>query len=49
MFAFVRRATIPLAASVSAHRSLSSLQRYTNIKEKGDKFAGWKWLDAICG
>lgn len=36
--------TIPQVASVSGHRSWSSLQRYTHIKQSGDKYAGWKWL-----
>lgn len=40
--------TIPLAASVSGHRSWNSLKRYAQIKETGDKFAGWKWLEAVC-
>lgn len=40
--------TIPLAASVSGHRSWASLQRYAQIRQIGDKFAGWKWLDIIC-
>jgi integrase len=40
--------TIPLAASVSGHRSWNSLKRYSQIKEVGDKFAGWKWLDEVC-
>lgn len=34
--------TIPLAASVSGHRTWNSLKRYTDIKETGDKYAGWK-------
>lgn len=37
--------TIPQAASVSGHRSWSSLQRYTHVREPGDKYAGWKWLE----
>jgi len=37
--------TIPLAASVSGHRSWASLQRYAQIRESGDKFAGWKWME----
>lgn len=37
--------TIPLAASVSGHRSWTSLKRYTDIKEKGDKYENWKWFD----
>ncbi|MFN3318019.1 MAG: site-specific integrase [Allorhizobium sp.] len=40
--------TIPLAASVSGHRSWSSLKRYTKIMGEGDKFAGWKWMEAAC-
>ncbi|MDW9583468.1 tyrosine-type recombinase/integrase [Sinorhizobium meliloti] len=39
--------TIPLAASVSGHRSWNSLKRYAQIKEVGDKFAGWKWLEIV--
>jgi integrase len=35
---------IPQAASVSGHRSWSSLQRYAHLRQVGDKFAGWKWL-----
>jgi integrase len=36
--------TIPLAASVSGHRTWSSLQRYSQIRQTGDKFEGWEWL-----
>lgn len=36
--------TIPQVASVSGHRSWQSLQRYSHIRESGDKFAGWAWL-----
>lgn len=39
--------TIPLAASVSGHRSWTSLKRYSQIKQSGDKFAGWKWLPHV--
>jgi integrase len=39
--------TIPLAASVSGHRTWNSLKRYTQIREKGDKFEGWKWLKTV--
>ena len=41
--------TVPLAASVSGHRSWSSLQRYTHIRAAGDKYAGWPWLGRIIG
>ena len=36
--------TIPQVATVSGHRSWSSLQRYTHLREVGDKYAEWKWL-----
>lgn len=39
--------TIPLAASVSGHRDWKSLQRYTHIRETGDKYADWPWLKRI--
>lgn len=40
--------TIPLAASVSGHRSWNSLKRYAQIREQGDKFAEWSWLETAC-
>jgi integrase len=39
--------TIPQVAAVSGHRSWSSLQRYTHIKQTGDKYEGWNWLDCL--
>lgn len=39
--------TIPRAASVSGHRSWQSLKRYTHIREAGDKYEGWKWLEKV--
>lgn len=36
--------TIPKVASVSGHRSWSSLQRYTHLRTTGDKWKDWKWL-----
>ena len=35
--------TIPQVASVSGHRSWTSLQRYAHLRQVGDKYAGWKW------
>ncbi len=40
--------SIPHIAAVSGHRSWKSLQRYTHIQQKDDKYAGWKWLEAAC-
>ncbi|RVC77113.1 site-specific integrase [Mesorhizobium sp. M4A.F.Ca.ET.022.05.2.1] len=34
---------IPHVALVSGHRSWASLQRYAQLRQKDDKFAGWKW------
>jgi len=39
--------TIPQAASVSGHRSWSSLKRYTHLRQTGDKYANWKWKIAL--
>lgn len=36
---------IPHAAAVSGHRSWTSLKRYTQLRQRGDKYSGWKWLD----
>ncbi len=41
--------TIPQAASVSGHRSWQSLKRYTHLRQSGDKYQGWKWLNLISG
>ncbi|MER8388332.1 site-specific integrase [Mesorhizobium sp. M1380] len=38
---------IPQVASVSGHKSWSSLKRYTHLRQTGDKFAQWKWLDML--
>ena len=39
--------TIPQAASVSGHRSWSSLKRYSHLRQTGDKYAGWRWLSLL--
>ncbi len=39
--------TIPHVAAVSGHRSWQSLQRYTHVRQTGDRWAGWKWLDVL--
>jgi integrase len=41
--------TIPQVATVSGHRSWSSLKRYTHIRKSGDKYADWEWLPAVVG
>ncbi len=39
--------TIPQVAAVSGHRSWSSLQRYSHIKQSGDKYEHWTSLDKL--
>ena len=39
--------SIPRVATVSGHRSWKSLQRYTHIRQVGDKYAGWEWLQRV--
>jgi integrase len=36
--------TIPQAATVSGHRTWTSLKRYSHLHQAGDKYAGWKWF-----
>lgn len=36
--------SIPRVACVSGHRSWKSLQRYTQYRQTGDKYAGWPWI-----
>jgi integrase len=38
---------IPHVAAVSGHRSWSSLKRYTHLRQTGDKYANWKWLEIV--
>lgn len=39
--------SIPHAAAVSGHRSWASLKRYTHLRQRGDKYEGWPWLDRV--
>ena len=39
--------SIPQVAAISGHRSWTSLKRYTHLRQTGDKYAHWPWLDAI--
>lgn len=36
--------SIPRAATVSGHRGWQSLQRYSHLRQTGDKWKDWKWL-----
>lgn len=39
--------TIPQAATVSGHRTWTSLKRYTHIRQSGDKYADWPWIKDV--
>lgn len=39
--------SIPQAAAVSGHRNWQTLKRYAHIRQIGDKYAGWQWLDRL--
>lgn len=39
--------TIPQLASVTGHKSWQSLQRYVQIRQQGDKYQGWPWIERI--
>ena len=38
---------IPRVACVSGHRTWASLKRYTHLRQVGDKYAGWPWLERL--
>ena len=38
---------IPQVSQVSGHRTWTSLKRYTHMRQTGDKYTGWKWLDVL--
>jgi integrase len=39
--------TIPHVAAVTGHATWQSLQRYTHVRQTGDKYKDWKWLDFV--
>ena len=39
--------SIPRVACVSGHRSWKSLQRYTHLRQAGDKYKDWSWMTTI--
>lgn len=39
--------TVPQLAAVTGHRSWKSLERYTHVRQTGDKYEGWKWINAV--
>lgn len=39
--------SIPQVATVSGHRTWTSLKRYTHIEQTGDKYEGWEWAKTL--
>lgn len=39
--------SIPHIAEVTGHRSWGTLQRYTHVRQTGDKFAEWPWIAKV--
>jgi integrase len=39
--------TIPHVAAVTGHATWQSLQRYSHVRQTGDKYKDWKWLDFV--
>lgn len=39
--------SIPEVSAMSGHKTWENLKRYTHLEQRGDKFAGWQWLDVI--
>jgi integrase len=38
---------IPHVAAVTGHRSWASLKRYSHLRQTGDKWAGWEWIENL--
>lgn len=41
--------TIQQVAQVTGHQSWASLKRYTHMRQSGDKYANWKWIEVVTG
>lgn len=39
--------TIPHVAAVTGHATWQSLQRYSHVRQTGDRYKDWKWLDVV--
>ncbi|CAN7638723.1 site-specific integrase [Paraburkholderia terricola] len=39
--------TIPHVAAVTGHVTWQSLQRYSHVRQTGDRYKDWKWLDFV--
>ncbi|SDY10487.1 tyrosine-type recombinase/integrase, partial [Tritonibacter mobilis] len=39
--------TIPQVAAVSGHRSWASMQRYTHLQTRGDRYEDWEWIQRV--
>ncbi|WP_404976810.1 tyrosine-type recombinase/integrase [Tritonibacter mobilis] len=39
--------TIPQVTAVSGHRSWASMQRYTHLQTRGDRYEDWEWIERV--
>ena len=39
--------SIPEVSDVSGHMDWAGLKRYTHLRDKGDPYAGWAWIDRL--
>ncbi|AKS45810.1 Phage integrase family protein [Octadecabacter temperatus] len=39
--------SVPQLAAVTGHKAWKSLERYTHVRERGDKYASWKWINEV--
>ncbi|TDK50432.1 tyrosine-type recombinase/integrase [Antarcticimicrobium luteum] len=39
--------TVPQLAAVTGHKAWKSLERYTHVRQSGDKYQDWKWIEAV--
>lgn len=39
--------SIPEVSAMSGHKTWENLKRYTHLEQRGDRYAGWQWLDVI--
>lgn len=39
--------TVPQLAAVTGHKAWKSLGRYTHVRQTGDKYENWKWIEAV--
>lgn len=39
--------TVPQLAAVTGHKAWKSLERYTHVRQSGDKYENWRWIEEV--